>query len=75
MTAPQAFPITINTKQGRPRIYSTRHRGKLIHPRSLLRKEHKGWEGRYRLVPRRYILHGDRRAELTVEADGRFAVT
>lgn len=75
MTAPQAFPITINTKQARPRIYSTKGECSLIHPRSLLRKDEAGWQAHYRLVPRRYILHGDRRAELTVEADGRFAVT
>lgn len=74
MTPPRAFPVTIQTGHARPRLYSTRHRGKLIHPRSLLRKDEKGWEARYRLVPRGYVLHADSRAEVIVKSDGSFAV-
>lgn len=74
MTPPRAFLVTIKTRQARPRLYSTRHRGKLIHPRSLLRKDETGWEARYRLVPRGYVLHADRRAEVIVKSDGSFAV-
>lgn len=74
MTAPRAFPITINTRQARPRLYSTKGECSLIHPRSVLRKADKGWQAHYRLVPRSYVLHADRRAEVIVKSDGSFAV-